>query len=158
MPSRRSTLPEKPTLSSLRIDSSTVSLSHEASPDGWREATSISPAKPKSSPTESLPFASTFVRPGRSAENWRIFQPLPSGPALIVTERIVVPPAITAGKRSSTLPGIPGIGNCSSIRRTSATRSPSGTGVTACWSSVVSTGPQKICCPSALISKRGVSP
>jgi hypothetical protein len=70
----------KPALASRRTGSSALPVSHVASPEGWREATSRSPRKPAwlpSSPASgncNMPLASTVVRPGSCAVKPDTFQ------------------------------------------------------------------------------------
>ncbi len=106
----RLTLAENPADRSWRISGATRPESQSDRPDGWLDATSMSPTKEMRSRRTRLPLASSCVRPGRVATTLSTAQPRPAGRTSSLMSRIVVSLAISAGSFSVARPGTCGIG------------------------------------------------
>ena len=150
----RSTLALKPAAGSRRIASSTSLDIQAANPEGWPTATRSEPVKPKSFSLDlRSPDPSSVVRPGSDADSAFNCQPSATGSACILTSRMVVSPATTAGRSTSIEPGIDGLGRSSSAALTAATRSRSVS--PAAFFSVTTVSSKRTCAPVAVTEKRG---
>ncbi|MCY1222294.1 hypothetical protein D9M72_343830 [compost metagenome] len=118
----RFTLAEKPAVFSLRIAGSTEPASQFARPEGWLEASSRSPRKLRCPLRFSRPFASSCVRPGKSATTLSITQPAPSGWTSMRTSRTVVSPTTIAGSFRLARPGTCGMGISAAIASIASSR------------------------------------
>ena len=151
------TFAEKPACSIRRMTGSTSPVSQLASPDGWLEATTRSPAKDARSPTLRTPLASTRVRPGRLAAKLSTCQLPPSGRAAIRTSRMVVSLAMMAGSDISTRPGKGGGGRRDRKVLRAAMRSRAEIGAAFEFASP-SFAVTSTCCPLAISRNSGSGP
>ncbi len=121
----RETSALKPAAGSRRTASSTSLDSQAAKPEGWATASKRSPSKASPPAVLSLPDPSSVVRPGKVAANVFTAQPSGAVSAETRTSRMVVSPATTAGRATSTLPGIEGRGSAAKAASTAARRAAS---------------------------------
>ena len=120
-----SALADSPARPSRRMAGSISPVSQSAKPEGWLEASSRSPVKPKLSSRSTRPVASSRVRPGSCAISRDSDQPVSVGLAARVASRIIVSPAMMTGSEISTVPGIVGRGISARTARIASTRSAS---------------------------------